>query len=225
MDFKLKIDCREPPEIKQHFKNAVNTTFENLIVGDFLFQDSNGEPKLIIERKSIADLQSSLKDGRFREQRTRLLETGIKIIYIIEGQISDDKCVLGALENLALYHNICVLPTASIQQTITTLESLLKKVGQDYTPVESKTCKPRYKKNVNKSSLHLMLETINGISSTIARTVAKEYTSVYDFCTRVQHHDDDGGTPLHELKLSDKRKLGVKTADKIRTAFFSSLYP
>lgn len=218
--FTLKIDCREPPEIKQHFKDAANVTFENLIVGDFLFENGNGEPKLIVERKSIADLQSSIKDGRFREQRTRLLETGVKIIYIIEGKLVNDKCVQGALENLALYHNICVLPTASLQQTITTIESLFKKIGQEYNPVESKTCKPRSKKDVNKSSLHLMLETVSGISSTIAKAVAKEYTSVFDFCTRVGGDDDDGGRALSNLKLNEKRKLGVKTADKIISAFF-----
>lgn len=217
MDFTLTIDCREPHEIKQHFKDAANVVFENLIVGDFLFKDGSGESKLVIERKSIADLQSSIKDGRFREQRTRLLETGIKIIYIIEGKISDDKCVLGALGNLALYHNICILPTASLQQTITMIESLFKKIGQEYTPVESKTCKPRCKKDVNKSSLHLMLETIHGVSSTIAKAVAREYTSVYDFCTLLLQEDGGG---LCDLKLSDKRKLGVKTADKIKSAFF-----
>ena len=46
---------------------------------------------VIAERKAVADLESSLTDGRYREQRTRLLATcaqaGAKPLYIIEGPL------------------------------------------------------------------------------------------------------------------------------------------
>lgn len=217
MNIKLTIDNREPQELKHYFKDNSRVVFENLIVGDYLFKDDCGIPKLIIERKNITDLQSSLKDGRFKEQRTRLLETGVKIIYLIEGQICNEKYVQGALENLALYHNICILPTANIKQTISTIESLLKKTCQDYKPVDSKSCKPRRKQDVDKSNLELMLETITGVSPVIAKVIAKDYKSVYDFCNCL----DKDKKILHGLKLSEKRKLGPKMAEKITTSFFN----
>ena len=68
-----------------HFK------ITNLIVGDFIIKESlenDNSIKVVIERKSIQDLNSSIKDNRFREQKSRLLESigdPLKICYLIEG--------------------------------------------------------------------------------------------------------------------------------------------
>ena len=88
----LIIDNRET--IKNYFiekKNQNNyewVTFQNLDLGDYLFKYNN-QPILIIERKTIEDLASSIKDGRYREQKTRLLNTYNKknILYLIEGDL------------------------------------------------------------------------------------------------------------------------------------------
>ena len=66
---------------------------EYLDLGDFIIQDSN-QQELIIERKTWNDLQCSLKDQRYREQRSRLLlyeknNNNVKICYILEGSNSD----------------------------------------------------------------------------------------------------------------------------------------
>jgi len=54
----------------------------NIVIGDVV--------KAIIERKTVADLAASLKDGRWKEQKLRLLQekqqSGALIIYIIEGR-------------------------------------------------------------------------------------------------------------------------------------------
>ena len=43
---------------------------------------------VIIERKRISDLVSSIKDGRLREQRTRLMACGIRhVCFLVEGDI------------------------------------------------------------------------------------------------------------------------------------------
>ena len=66
-----------------HFK------ITNLIVGDFIIKESlenDNSIKVVIERKSIQDLNSSIKDNRFREQKSRLLESigdPLKICYLI----------------------------------------------------------------------------------------------------------------------------------------------
>ena len=82
----IKVDTREPDLLQQlnhitssmpNFKNLV-IKFETLPIGDIIICDDNeakpGEPveKLIIERKSISDLLSSIKDGRYEEQSYRL---------------------------------------------------------------------------------------------------------------------------------------------------------
>jgi hypothetical protein len=69
-------------------------TSKNLPVGDFWIGLS-GEVivpgGIVIERKQIADLEASIKDGRYREQRTRLQafaqQYNANVAYIIEGDL------------------------------------------------------------------------------------------------------------------------------------------
>jgi ERCC4-type nuclease len=94
----IKVDNRENEllvQIKQLvlfipiFKQIKIIT-ENLPLGDFIIADEK-EDKLIIERKTIADLLASIKDGRYDEQSYRL--NGLNhhnhnIIYLIEGDVN-----------------------------------------------------------------------------------------------------------------------------------------
>lgn len=62
---------------------------ENLLVGDIIIKYQDYE--IILERKTIADLLSSIKDGRYKEQKIRLItymkeKKSYRIIaYILEG--------------------------------------------------------------------------------------------------------------------------------------------
>ena len=60
-------------------------TYENLDVGDIIIKKDE-KTVLIFERKSIPDLYSSINDGRYKEQKIRLLNNyPLKnIVYIIE---------------------------------------------------------------------------------------------------------------------------------------------
>ena len=65
---------------------------QNLELGDFVFEIDN-IPFLTIERKTVQDLASSIKDGRYKEQKIRLLSEkeknkNLKIILLIEGNIN-----------------------------------------------------------------------------------------------------------------------------------------
>lgn len=70
---------------------GVQFIVRNLKIGDFAFicRDKTSEKELIlpyiIERKRIDDFGSSIKDGRFHEQKFRLKQSGIEnLIYLIE---------------------------------------------------------------------------------------------------------------------------------------------
>ena len=61
----------------------------NLDIGDisFYLNDISGAPLVTLERKRVDDLGSSQKDGRYREQRARLLAqrgAGTSVGYIVE---------------------------------------------------------------------------------------------------------------------------------------------
>lgn len=69
---------------------GVNYEVRRLTVGDFLWiaRDQGGNELVlpyIVERKRMDDLASSIRDGRFHEQKHRLKQSGIQnIIYLIE---------------------------------------------------------------------------------------------------------------------------------------------
>jgi crossover junction endonuclease MUS81 len=90
---KLVIDNREPKELKTLIQDKIeNIELKNLEIGDIIFLDDDDNIVLIFERKSISDLISSIKDGRYSEQSFRLQEYPLhnhNIFYLIEGSPKD----------------------------------------------------------------------------------------------------------------------------------------
>jgi len=95
----IKVDSREKDlQAKMSFYISSIPAFRNLKViteslpiGDVIISGNNNEDILIIERKSIVDLLSSIKDGRYEEQSYRLNGTPLhnhNIMYIIEGDVN-----------------------------------------------------------------------------------------------------------------------------------------
>lgn len=90
---RLLIDTREPTttlpsDLIQEISKAVGeftTHSMTLDIGDYHIM--NGDIlELCIERKTVADLASSISDGRHREQKARLDTIGVdKVLFIIEG--------------------------------------------------------------------------------------------------------------------------------------------
>ena len=76
---KIKIDNREHELIRMckyylsisPIYKDIELVVEVLPLGDIIICDDK-EDKLIIERKSLSDLSSSIKDGRYEEQSYRL---------------------------------------------------------------------------------------------------------------------------------------------------------
>lgn len=133
----IKVDIRETYLLEQ-IKNLVENIpsykdivikSESLPLGDILIC-SNDVTQLVIERKSISDLNSSIKDGRYEEQSFRL--NGLNhhnhnIIYIIEGDINkvnrfrDNKVekmtLYSAIFSLNYYKGFSVIRTFCIDET------------------------------------------------------------------------------------------------------------
>lgn len=72
--------------IKEFNDRNTEIVIENLLVGDVHIRKGSSTI-YIFERKAKGDLDASIKDGRYHEQKARLIETGLdrkNIIYIIE---------------------------------------------------------------------------------------------------------------------------------------------
>ena len=122
----VKIDTREV---------ALGTLLPNcpkqqLPVGDIWIM-ANAPGGLVIERKTTLDLEASLFDGRYREQRTRLLsychEHDLRPMYILEGDITvptrtiTPSALQKIVHRLMLRHGIAVWCTISVQSTAATV--------------------------------------------------------------------------------------------------------
>jgi ERCC4-type nuclease len=86
----ITLDSREPlalrNAIKKRFKEKVIFKEETLPEGDYLISDC-----VIVERKRIDDLYSSIMDGRLKSQCCRLTtnHTGKLIVLFIHGSLED----------------------------------------------------------------------------------------------------------------------------------------
>lgn len=132
-------------------------TTKALPIADIWIGVSNpeGEPEptlekgaLLIERKTIRDLEASILDGRYREQKARLMsyceEKGAIPMYILEGSYFTASGRLGPqalmkiVARLQCKYKIAVLHTQSLAETSQIIEALHTQFQTDpdnFTPL------------------------------------------------------------------------------------------
>ena len=175
----IKIDTRESALLQMLltqistipvFKN-IKLKSETLPIGDIIINDDT-EDKVIIERKSIADLLSSIKDGRYEEQSYRL--NGLShhnhnIVYLIEGDVnktnrfkSDNQIekltAYSAMFSLNYYKGFSVFRSFSMEETANIVCNMAYKIGKDLAK------KPYYQ---NKIQLEMPINETMDISSNV----------------------------------------------------------
>jgi len=134
----LVLDNREK-DLKEAFPNAL---YENLDIGDIKIIYNN-QIFLLIERKTIKDVISSIKDGRYREQKKRLLSSPVpknRIMYLIEGSLSSLSnlnnynsnmlSIFGMIINTLFRDNLIVLRMENINETIYFIKRILEKLKE-----------------------------------------------------------------------------------------------
>jgi ERCC4-type nuclease len=163
---KLVIDNREPKELKTLIQDKIeNVELKNLEIGDIIFLDENNNIVLIFERKSISDLISSIKDGRYSEQSFRLQEYPLhnhNIFYLIEGSLLNSrkqynetiqKTVYSAMFSLSYSKGFSLLHTSGVVETAEFIIYFFQKIIKD------KSIKPFYQ-NTNPINNTIEEETV-----------------------------------------------------------------
>lgn len=114
--------------------NPIEVVVENLPLSDVIIKDAKNNEKILIERKTINDLASSIQDGRYNEQSYRLTNCDIhnhNIMYLIEGNISmwnnkytriDRDTIYSAIFSIMYYKGFTTFITST---TVETAEFLL----------------------------------------------------------------------------------------------------
>jgi ERCC4-type nuclease len=153
---------------------------------------------VIAERKAVADLESSLTDGRYREQRTRLLATcaqvGAKPLYIIEGPLDrlngrktiEELWVI--LNRLTMRYGIALMLTDDYAQTADYLKTLVKQVAADPACFDGSTISTSYSayvktsKKATKEDPHNFFVAVvtqcHGVSAAIGTVLASHYSGL-----------------------------------------------
>ena len=184
-----------------------------LDLGDIIFKHNNNEI-LIIERKTLSDLYSSIQDGRYKEQKIRLMSqyNREQIVYLIEGDVNNNiqffkksKSITdGALLNMAFRDKITIIRTKNINETCSILYLLGKKIINNPEYFESnnnnnnnnnsltyldtiKVCK---KDNMTPKLCNIVqLSQIPGVSKQMAQTIIEKYGSISNLIYEYQQID------------------------------------
>lgn len=162
----IKIDYREikliqylTGLIKDEDKEKVKMVSENLPLGDIIICNDAGQEKAIIERKSLADLAASIRDGRYKEQSFRLNQCELhnhQIYYLIEGDLRyyrpfkglpDKRSLLSAMTSITYFKGFSLYRSLSLEESAEWLLQFALKLEK-----EGSGAKPFYTTNGSDTS-------------------------------------------------------------------------
>ena len=160
---------------KNKNNNNVKLKVDNLKIGDVAFieidknENEIGDELLIFERKSLNDLASSIKDGRYSEQSFRL--DGYKpvpnhnIVYLIEGDLSryrenkfsriNKKTLLSSMFSILYYKGFSVVRSMNVVETSELIWSWADKLEREMVRTNSESGSkkmPYYKNDITSST-------------------------------------------------------------------------
>jgi ERCC4-type nuclease len=209
----LLLDSREASLISlinsrdlDEYANQISIEVKQLDIGDIhiCFDDI----VYIIERKTVPDLLSSIKDGRYREQKSRLLASGNKITYVIEGddiiasrQNRHNEILTGAYIHTIYRDGINVVFTKNTNDTCTYILTLCAKIidnpknfiqkNNDTDYVDCVKVKSKKIDNITPDVCYIMqLAQIPSISTVLAKNIQKHYGSMRELIKALEETED-----------------------------------
>lgn len=218
------IDNREKDLLELFEKNKIDCIKKNLELGDIQYI-VNEEIIYIIERKTFEDLGASIKDGRYKEQKMRLLANNKNnIFYILEGEKNNCKTIgenalLGSIINMLFRDNIKIIFSININETYKILLQIKEKYNNGKfqkivcdTSNYASSIKTNKKENIDKTMCSILqLSVIPGVSKNIAELIIDKYETVGNLIEEFKKNDN---LMLVDINLG-KRKLGKMLSTKI----------
>lgn len=200
----------------------------------------NGEPEptlekgaLLIERKTIRDLEASILDGRYREQKARLMayceEKGAIPMYILEGSYFTASGRLGPqalmkiVARLQCKYKIAVLHTQSLAETSQIIEALHTQFQTDPDNFTPNTCADTSEPITARNTIHVQkkanasdpryfatasLAQCPGLSTKMAEVLTAHFKSWDQIYTATQKE-------IEELVQPNGRKIGPAVATRL----------
>ena len=217
--------CKNTIAMVNNFKD-LNIVVKQLPLGDIIINDGVTD-LVIIERKSLSDLASSIKDGRYEEQSYRL--NGIQhhnhnIIYLIEGDFNkfnsfrdriDKQTLYSAMVSIQYYKGFSVMRSNSLEETALIVCNMAHKLNKDKTkqPFYSNILTPIVN-NQEQPVKNDDTETnvIPVITETNTNTII---TSDKDYCSVVKKVKKDNVTPENIGEIMLCQIPGISSASAL----------
>jgi len=249
MNYIIKFDNREKELIKILELKDYNLILENLEVGDIQFVDyESKEIIIIIERKTIADLGASIKDGRYKEQKERMnhsLKKNCRKIILIEGSDMNTfglplSTMNSVIINTMLRDNMHIHITKNINDTIDFINNIILQLPKYYENLqkeiilgEDKEYNAQYNCSMNKKEnitpnicFRNMLSQIPGVSASMANIYVDKYQNMENFIDTLNNLSNKNKHELILFLANEKfgktnRKIGEKIGEKIFNHVFN----
>jgi ERCC4-type nuclease len=203
-------------------------------VGDIWIGDMSGnllqEGGVILERKSLNDLEASVIDWRYEEQRGRMLayanEQKVAIGYVIEGQTKGFQgrrftgdSVLKLISQIQFKHRIPVFQTDSMESTLALAQIIEGEwtkakgqfswqcgAGNGATPIAASYTKSNSRDTADSFLLGVLTQ-CRGISEALARIILEKVGSLKTLMEK---------TEVELAEMTDgKRKVGKAVAARL----------
>ena len=216
---RMIVDDREHDLIARFKAESVQFTVERLPLGDIKIE--NNGTTVLVERKRTDDFASSITDGRWREQKSRLAASGAIVVYLIEGslygQSKPETTLSSAIWNTMLRDKMWVLQTRGIEDTSLHLQQLSKKVGTDIRGGSGVVSLLSKRKRKADNVFLLMLMSM--VSEAVATVLVKEYPTLCELQVQLQKDPNK----LRELQISAKRCIGKATIAQLSKHLIQSI--
>lgn len=187
----------------------VNVIYEQLKVGDYQISED-----IVLERKTIKDLENSIIDGRIFNQVKELMLIKRSSI-IIEGDLNklfsndqriNKKAIIGLLTSIGVNYRIPIFFTKDFKETALFIYTIAKK---EQILNRNKDLKLRYQKTkmLGSDFQLFIMQSFPDVGPTLAKSILKEFKSIKNI---------SNASVEDLLKVS---KLGPKKAQKIKYLF------
>uniref|UniRef100_F1L3B7 Crossover junction endonuclease MUS81 n=1 Tax=Ascaris suum TaxID=6253 RepID=F1L3B7_ASCSU len=210
-------------------KKQLNFELRALAIGDYVWiiRMKDGREMMldyIVERKTCNDLVHSIRSSRYKEQKRRLSNSGLRnVVYLVEGNGTREKGIDQALTSTSIIDGFMVKITHSMEETAQFLHAitqrLIQKVRTDSVKAMSFESFQRYSKKTQRRSVKevfmRMLTVCPRMTVEKASLVVAQYPSL-SALTRLYE-----STPLEQRPLLLAEAVpGIPKALSKQLAFF-----
>tara|TARA_A100001011_G_C14291049_1_gene836220 strand:- start:632 stop:1420 length:789 start_codon:yes stop_codon:yes gene_type:complete len=236
---KIKVDIREKklyPLLKalnNDYEYNLNIESVQLDLGDVIVCDDENNEILIMERKTLADLASSIRDGRYMEQSYRLNKESMhnhNIIYLIEGEVHKysgkytkikPQTLYVTMGCIQYYKGFSLMRTRDILETAEYIIRFVEKMGREKTKKGyynggSKNNDEKYSKfvtRVKKNNItpenigEIILNQIPGISQATSLAIMEHFGSLYNLLDQLKKDGKCMDGLTYKTKTGTSRRI------------------